>query len=323
MGGNQSLLNDVTKIFNKGNRKYLEGDLVAAKANFLQCLTMLKNSEIDEQKRIRASVLGNIGSIDFIERRYEEAKNLFHEAIVLHKSQQVAEEFKNENEDVVTMDEMSKESVKTERSSESNTANDSVQSIIINLQKDNSIHHDEKFKYISHKLQEHARIDTIIGDACNNLGAVYEIQGDLSKARKFYDESLQLRKLVNGERSYKVAESYQNLATVLDYQGYLVEAELFYHDALSIFTELIGETSIEVALILNNLGILMNGMGQLDKCEQYLLKSADIRHELSIDNEESKTTSDKNLNYLRNKRESLKRSLTDIKKLRLQQTAYH
>ena len=47
MGGNQSLLNDVTNVFNKGNKRYLEGDLVAAKTNFLKCLTMLKNSEIN------------------------------------------------------------------------------------------------------------------------------------------------------------------------------------------------------------------------------------------------------------------------------------
>ena len=51
MGSSQSLLNDVTRVFNKGNRKYVEGDLTAAKANFLQCLTMLKNSEIDLQKK--------------------------------------------------------------------------------------------------------------------------------------------------------------------------------------------------------------------------------------------------------------------------------
>ena len=338
MGGNQSLLNDVTKVFNKGNKRYLEGDLVAAKTNFLKCLTMLKNSEINEESRIRASVLGNIGtltyyiitiiiykftspskiptlgSIAFIEKRYEDAKDLFHEAIVLHRTQQVAEEMKNENDEAVTLDEMSKESVKTERSEAS--ADESVQSIIINLQKDNSIHHDEKFKYITHKLQEHAAIDTIIGDACNNLGAVYEVQGDLSKSRKFYDESLQIRKLVNGERSYKVAESYQNLATVLDYQGYLVEAELFYHDALSIFSEIVGEISMEVALILNNLGILMNSMGQLDKSEEFLLKSNEIRRELSIDSEDTKATCEKNLEYVRNKRESLKRNFTDLQKQR-------
>ena len=65
MGGNQSLLNNVTKVFNKGNKNYLEGDLVAAKTNFLQCLTMLKNSEINEESRIRASVLGNIGTFTY------------------------------------------------------------------------------------------------------------------------------------------------------------------------------------------------------------------------------------------------------------------
>ena len=135
---------------------------------------------------------------------------------------------------------------------------------------------------------------------------------------------MQLRKLCDGDRSYKVAESYQNIATVMDYEGHLTEAEVLYHQALSIFTEQCGENSLLVALTLNNLGILYNSMGQLDKAEELLKKSLNIREQLkehgsdesreSIDSEEETTvikdsiaTTQKNIEYVINKRMSLKR----------------
>ena len=57
-------------------------------------------------------------------------------------------------------------------------------------------------------------------------------------------------------------------------------------------------------------------MGQLDKSEEFLLKSNEIRRELSIDSEDTKATCEKNLEYVRNKRESLKRNFTDLQKQR-------
>ena len=41
----------------------------------------------------------------------------------------------------------------------------------------------------------------------------------MEEAKPFYEESLQLRTVVYGEKSIKVAESKQNLATILDSQG--------------------------------------------------------------------------------------------------------
>ena len=68
MGNHQSLLKNVIQLFNKGNRKYLHGDLITSKECYYQCLTMLKNSsEINEYYPIHASILGNIGCIEFIE----------------------------------------------------------------------------------------------------------------------------------------------------------------------------------------------------------------------------------------------------------------
>jgi len=80
--------------------------------------------------------------------------------------------------------------------------------MIVQLKKDYTIHHDENCSKITHKLQDHAKIDKIAADACNNLATVYEIQGDLEQAKKFYDESLQLRKLVHGFKYFPIFEYF-------------------------------------------------------------------------------------------------------------------
>ena len=46
-----------------------------------------------------------------------------------------------------------------------------------------------------------------------------QVLGSMEEAKPLYEESLQLRTVVYGERSIKVAESKQNLATILDSQG--------------------------------------------------------------------------------------------------------
>ena len=46
-----------------------------------------------------------------------------------------------------------------------------------------------------------------------------QVLGNMDEAKPLYEESLQLRTVVYGERSIKVAESKQNLATILDSQG--------------------------------------------------------------------------------------------------------
>lgn len=112
-------------------------------------------------------------------------------------------------------------------------------------------------------LEEHETIDSICADACNNLAAVYETQGHFEEARRFYDESIQLRKLIYGPKSEKVAECLQNIGTVNDKLGYLSEAEEFYKEALQIFIDIRGEHSRDVSMVLNNLGLLYNSMVQL------------------------------------------------------------
>ena len=112
-------------------------------------------------------------------------------------------------------------------------------------------------------LEEHESIDSICADACNNLAAVYETQGHFEEARRFYDESMQLRKLIHGPKSEKVAECLQNIGTVNDKLGYLSEAEELYKEALQIFIDLRGEQSRDVSMVLNNLGLLYNSMVQL------------------------------------------------------------
>ena len=83
-------------------------------------------------------------------------------------------------------------------------------------------------------------------------------------------ESLQLRKVVYGERSIKVAESKQNLAPILDSQGFLQEAEGLLIEALSIYADTLGKSSPEAAVTMNNLAVLLTHLGRLDEAETML-----------------------------------------------------
>ena len=81
---------------------------------------------------------------------------------------------------------------------------------------------------------------------------------------------MQLRKVVYGERSIKVAESKQNLATILDSQGFLQEAEALLLEALTIYADTLGKSSPEAAVTMNNLAVLLTHLGRLDEAETML-----------------------------------------------------
>jgi hypothetical protein len=46
------------------------------------------------------------------------------------------------------------------------------------------------------EVEHHTTIDSITADLMNNLGACFEVQLNLEQARRFYNESLKLRKVV-------------------------------------------------------------------------------------------------------------------------------
>jgi tetratricopeptide (TPR) repeat protein len=71
-----------------------------------------------------------------------------------------------------------------------------------------------------------------LSSALNNIAQVYQVQGDLSKARDYFTQSLTIRWEIGLEAD--VAESMNNLAEVYGMQGDVEAAKKNYDDALAI-----------------------------------------------------------------------------------------
>ncbi len=55
---------------------------------------------------------------------------------------------------------------------------------------------DDKSSPLATSLEKHGTLDSAISDSLNNLAACYEIQGQMEEARLLYNESLDLRKVL-------------------------------------------------------------------------------------------------------------------------------
>lgn len=115
-------------------------------------------------------VLSNLGVLEFAEGRYEEAKALLQEALAQHRSV--------DPEGEMTFPNLSNLSIAVRRD------------ILFHRIPDSQ-------KVIATELKEHGSVDALVADLLNNVGACYEVLGDLEEARQFYQESLNLRRVSN------------------------------------------------------------------------------------------------------------------------------
>ena len=279
------------KYFIRGNTKFRTNDYTGAKLCYRKALDALQGLS-DTMVSETATALSNIACLDYTEGRFEEAKLLFAKALRMHR------------------DSLSEEKKEDEEYKDIEVS--SIESLLLSIKQDslNRVNRNSKQDLVVEALTEHRNIDTVIADTMNNMAACFEAQGSYNEAKRFYEESLQLRELIYGPRGAKVAESLQNLATINEKQGHLVESEIIYKEALSIFMEKLGSSSREVCTVYNNLGLLYNAMGRMDDAESCLTKSLESLA-LQEESEPPYCLSDiaatkGNLAYVITKRESLK-----------------
>jgi tetratricopeptide (TPR) repeat protein len=183
-------------------------------------------------------------------------------------------------------------------------------------------------------LKAHGNIDAMVADVLNNLAACHEVLGQFAIAQRLYQEGLELRQIVFGPQSLKVAESMQNLATILDSQGRYAEAESLLSDALLIQVRCVrvsssyqinnssywhqrrelGEDHVEIAVTLNNLGVLLAHLGYLQRSEMLLRESVRIRRAVYGEHHHLTLGSEQNLDFVSLKRrrfEALEREMSD------------
>ena len=120
-----------------------------------------------------------------------------------------------------------------------------------------------------------AKNDLDKADSYNNMGGIYQVQGDISKAKEYYEKALNIRLSVYGENDSGVAVCYSNIGGIYQDQGDYVNALTYYKKALEIQLSY-GEISPDVSTTYNNIGNLYSDQGNKSKALEYYEKSLKI-----------------------------------------------
>ncbi|MBQ8629122.1 MAG: DUF2225 domain-containing protein [Prevotella sp.] len=110
----------------------------------------------------------------------------------------------------------------------------------------------------------------------NNIGGVYDSQGDYPKALEYYNKALGILEKVYGTEHPNVAASYNNIGTVYDSQRDYTKALEYHHKALGIWEKVFGTEHPDVATSYNNIGSVYDSLGDYIKALEYYQKALGI-----------------------------------------------
>ena len=142
-----------------------------------------------------------------------------------------------------------------------------------------------------------------LASALNNIGFVYDSQGDIPKALEYWHKSLKIQEEL-GDKS-GIAISLNNIGYVYNSQGDIPKALEYYHKSLKIEEELGDKEGIAISL--NNIGSIYNSQGDISKALEYWHKSLKIREELG--DKEGIATSLNNIGYVYNSQGDIPKAL--------------
>jgi|LakMenEpi03Aug12_release.lakeMendotaPanAssembly.Ray.scaffolds.fasta_scaffold42974_4 tetratricopeptide (TPR) repeat protein len=114
----------------------------------------------------------------------------------------------------------------------------------------------------------------------NLLAGTYHAQGRSADAEELYLKALRIRLKEFGEEHPDVAVSKNNLGLLYAELGRIGEAKSNYEEALYIQTKLFGDTNLDVATTLNNLALLNYAQGLFSQAEESLEATLKIRQKL-------------------------------------------
>ena len=113
----------------------------------------------------------------------------------------------------------------------------------------------------------------------NNLGLLYESQGDDPAARTCYDEAIRIRKKQGAEHPL-LASPLNNLAWIQVKAGELDSAQANYERARDILVKSYTRMNAQVADVLHSLGVLHHTRGDIEQARSYFEEAMDISRTL-------------------------------------------
>ncbi len=132
----------------------------------------------------------------------------------------------------------------------------------------------------------------------NELGEIYNDQGQYQEALFPVNQALQISQMQLGPDHPDTAQSLNNLGYLLRAMGNLAEARPYFERALAIREKALGPNHPDTALSLNNLGGLLDSMGNLAEARPYYERALAIKEaKLGTNHPSTKITRD-NLAWL-------------------------
>ena len=111
----------------------------------------------------------------------------------------------------------------------------------------------------------------------NNLGGVYEAQGEYEKALENYRKALSIKERVLGKNHPATAATYNNMGGVYRAKGEYEKALEYYGKALEIFERVLGKDHPDTATTYNNIALVFDAQGEYQKALEYYRNALSIR----------------------------------------------
>jgi serine phosphatase RsbU (regulator of sigma subunit)/TPR repeat protein len=139
--------------------------------------------------------------------------------------------------------------------------------------------------------------------AFNNLGLLYQFNGEIKKSLYYFKEGLKIDILLGNEPD--IGASYTNIGSVYDYLGDYIQAIEYFQKSLKI--QIKTKNKRGQSDIYNNFGVIYNSLDQKEKAFEYYFKSLKLDRELNDKQEESITLS--NIGNLHGKKKDFSKAL--------------
>ena len=125
-------------------------------------------------------------------------------------------------------------------------------------------------------IEQFGENNSEVATSYNNIGLVYNSQGNYAKALEYCNKALEIRLSILGDRHPDVAMSYNNIGAVYKSQGNYAKALEYCNKALEIRLSILGDRHPDVAMSYNNIGAVYKSQGNYAKALEYYNKALEF-----------------------------------------------
>ncbi|PCH67167.1 MAG: hypothetical protein COC01_06465 [Bacteroidetes bacterium] len=115
-----------------------------------------------------------------------------------------------------------------------------------------------------------------LAEAYNNIGFIYNNQGEIDKALEYFFLSLKIQEEIKDKRG--MAMSYNNIGFIYSNQGEIEKALEYFFLSLKLREEIKDKEGM--AYSYNNIGLTYDNQGEIDKALEYYFLSLKLREEI-------------------------------------------